>query len=112
MTGGAALPASRNDVISIVMRLSQHNLLENGLLENGGFSDAHAAALLAIQTLLATGASEAIEYRKEDRPHPEPQVRAAINAGTQHHGPRPLGRNSPCSCGSRKRFKRCCGRTK
>ncbi|HWZ43856.1 MAG TPA: SEC-C metal-binding domain-containing protein [Candidatus Saccharimonadales bacterium] len=107
MTGGAGLPATSTMVKKVLGRLSQQHLVLDR-----AFTNPHKAALLCVRTLLESGASRRIKYKT---------VGGDPRASGRHHAPaseREMentmataspGRNSPCPCGSGKRFKRCCG---
>lgn len=102
MTGGAGLPTVRDGVEAVIARLT-----EEGLLQDGAFTDPHRAAVIIIRTLLAEGASEHIEYRVAS----QSQFRHSRRLNTRQNAPVVIpGRNSSCTCGSGKRYKRCCGR--
>lgn len=74
---------------------------ETGVL----FADPHRTALVFVRTLLEHGTSEHIKY----------QIWGEDGAEVDEHGSSQTvtasapGRNSPCPCGSGKRYKRCCG---
>lgn len=104
MTGGAGLPAAGDAIRKAGARLHQ-----KGLLDEGGFTDPHRAALTIVRTLLEQGAGEHIKYA--DVPLPDEPGHSR-----KPHTPRRSAlagipsRNSACPCGSGKRYKRCCGR--
>ncbi len=104
MTGGAGLPAHRESIEEALARLQQQ-----GLLRNDRFTDPHRAAITIVRAFLEGGASEYVEYQNlPEAGSPAAETRHA------HRQSRPTenvpGRNSACSCGSGKRYKRCCGR--
>lgn len=101
MTGGAGLPAGRDTVEEAVRRLN-----EKGLLRDTGFTDPHRATLTIVRTLLEHGASEHVQY--QDLPGAKVS-NARMPGGHRRTLPLVPGRNSPCICGSGKRYKRCCG---
>lgn len=98
MTGGAALPTDRTTIEDAIDRLKKRRLLVDG-----NFTDPHKAALILVRKLLEDGASQHIAY--EDAGDQRDGA-AAREQGVSAHTP---GRNSPCPCGSGKRYKRCCG---
>src|SRR5260370_31038722 len=97
ITGGAGLPAARDGLRAVVKSLT-----ERGLLVKGGFTDEHKGALLCVRTLLKHDASEHIKYHNFSEVEDESDIFREKADATP-------GRNSPCPCGSGKRFKRCCG---
>jgi uncharacterized protein YecA (UPF0149 family) len=74
------------------------------VLEDGTITDRHRMALVTVRTCLDTEAAEHVAYE-------DPGGRARGN--TAGHAPRRSipapGRNAPCSCGSAKKYKKCCG---
>lgn len=56
-----------------------------------------------IRTLLQAGAAEHTVYRTPGEISAPPQRSAPLRQATH------IGRNDPCSCGSGKKFKKCCG---
>lgn len=102
MTGGAGLPTGSDGMKEILA-----SLREEGLLQDGKFTDRQRAALTIIRVLLAEGAAQHVEYQD-----PLPLEVGNARRGATHRSNRPInipGRNSPCPCGSGKRYKRCCG---
>ena len=102
MTGGAGLPAGR-----LALEEAVQSLIGAGLLRDSGFTDPHRAALTIVKTLLKHGAAEHVLYQD-----PVDQTSPGIRRAAPHRQPRPASepsRNSPCICGSGKRYKRCCG---
>jgi SEC-C motif len=106
MTGGAGLPTGSEAIKIGIDRLTKRRLVEEGKL-----TDPHKAALVFVRTLLESGASKRVAYETEENLqrrefHSEfggadvPQQK--ISACTP-------SRNSPCPCGSGRRYKRCCG---
>jgi len=107
MTGGAALPTGRTTIEDAIDRLKKRRLLVDGK-----FTDPHKAALILVRRLLEDGASQHIAYEDtEDHRKPrfcrKPDEAAAREQRVSAYTP---GRNSPCPCGSGKRYKRCCGK--
>jgi hypothetical protein len=93
ITSGAALPTGRTAIGSAIERLKKKRFLVDGK-----FTDSHKAALILVRTLLEHGASRHIAYESADGADaPEQRVSAYTPS-----------RNSPCPCGSGKRYKRCC----
>jgi hypothetical protein len=105
MTGGAALPAGRTTIEDAIDGLKKQRLLEDGK-----FTDQHKAALILVRRLLEDGASQHIAY-EDMEDHRKTRFRKADGAAAweQRVSAYTPGRNSPCPCGSRKRYKRCCG---
>ena len=106
ITGGAALPAGRTTIEDAIDRLKNQRLLVDGK-----FTDPHKAALLLVRRLLEDGASQHIAYEEmEDHRKPrfyrKPDGAVAREQRVSAYTP---SRNSPCPCGSGKRYKRCCG---
>ena len=106
MTGGAGLPTGSEAIKVAIDRLTKQRLVEEGR-----FTDPHKMALVFVRTLLESGASkrvayEGVENQRRQEFHSEfggadvPQQKMSAYAPS---------RNSPCSCGSGKRYKRCCG---
>jgi len=106
MTGGAGLPTGSEAIKVAIDRLTKQRLVEEGR-----FTDPHKVALVFVRTLLESGASkraayEGVENQRRQEFHSEfggadlPQQK--LSAYTP-------ARNSPCPCGSGKRYKRCCG---
>lgn len=106
MTTGAALPAGvlspadragfLQQMVSAFMRADFDQLSPD---------EASEVAANIIRHCLRQGAAEHIQYvgpgaRSARGRAPAPAALAAA---------RPVGRNSPCPCGSGKKFKRCCG---
>ena len=107
ITGGAALPAGRTTIEDAIDRLKNQRLLVDGK-----FTDPHKAALLLVRRLLEDGASQHIAYEgmedhRKTRFHRKPDGAVAREQRVSAYTP---GRNSPCPCGSGKRYKRCCGK--
>jgi hypothetical protein len=105
MTAGAVLPANP-EILERALDLAT----QEGLAENGRFIDHHRLTLVIIRTLLADGASEHVTYETVSRPvrWPAPPVfRSSADAAPKAaYAP---SRNSSCPCGSRRRYKQCCG---
>ena len=106
MTGGAALPTGRTTIEDAIDGLKKQRLLVDGK-----FTDPHKAALVLVRRLLEGGASQHVAYEHmEDHRKPrfyrKPDAAAARSQSVSAYTP---GRNSPCPCGSGKRYKRCCG---
>lgn len=106
MTGGAALPTGRMTIEDAIDRLKKQRLLVDGK-----FTDPHKAALILVRKLLEDGASQHIAYEdvgdhRKPRFYRQPDRAAAREQSVSAYTP---GRNSPCPCGSGKRYKRCCG---
>src|SRR6266480_2991121 len=106
MTSGAGLPTGSGAIKNAMDRLSKQRLLEEGR-----FTEPHKVALVFVRTLLESGASqhvayETVENQRRQEFHSEfdgadlPQQKMSAYAPS---------RNSPCPCGSEKRYKRCCG---
>jgi hypothetical protein len=106
MTGGAGLPTGSEAIKIAIDRLTKQRLVEEGR-----FTEPHKAALIFVRTLLESGASkrvayEAVENQRRQKFHIQfggadvPQQKMAAYTPS---------RNSPCPCGSGKRYKRCCG---
>jgi hypothetical protein len=94
MTGGAALPIAvlpQDERDAFIKKFSQ--LLGE---EDGGFLD--PAPL--ISACLRKGSSMHVQYQ-------EPTGRLVKRDPSSSHSAK-IGRNDPCSCGSGKKFKRCC----
>jgi SEC-C motif len=104
ITGGAALPAGQHGIKSALRRLRQ-----KGLRVDGRHTDPHQVTLIFVRTLLAEGASQYITCgdpfggppQRSDGAFERAPAREALSSGPS--------RNSPCPCGSGKRYKRCCG---
>jgi SEC-C motif len=106
MTGGAALPTGRTTIEDAIDRLKIQRLLVDGK-----FTDPHKAALILVRRLLEGGASQHVAYedmedQRKLRFYRKPDGAAARSQSVSTYTP---GRNSPCPCGSGKRYKRCCG---
>jgi hypothetical protein len=103
MTTGAALPVYGEGGQKILQMLESQ--LKKGHASIRSFIEEDPArfSTWVIRTLLASGTSERIAYEEEFVTSSPPAL-PTIHSTT---GPR---RNSVCSCGSGKRFKRCCGR--
>ena len=99
MTGGAALPTGRTTIEDAIDRLKKQRLLVDGK-----FTDPHKAALILVRRLLEGGASQHVAYEHMED-HRKPRFYRKPDAAAA----RSPGRNSPCPCGSGKRYKRCCG---
>jgi hypothetical protein len=105
MTGGAVLPTGSDAIKTAIDRLTNERLVEKGR-----FTDPHKAALVFVRTLLESGASKHVVYETVEN-----QRRQTLHSESRgaHVPPQKLsaytpGRNSPCPCGSGKRYKRCC----
>ena len=106
ITSGAALPTGRTTIENAIDRLNKERLLVDGK-----FTDPHKATLILVRTLLEDGASRYIAYEDAEN-HQEPRFhrkRDGADAPEQRVSAYTPGRNSPCPCGSGKRYKRCCG---
>ena len=98
MTGGAALP-SGSSAIAVAMKIR-----DNQELLSASVRESSLIPLAIIRASLECGMAQRIRYQD-------------IPGKMEHHnGTRPsppprdiLSRNSPCPCGSGKRYKRCCG---
>ena len=101
MTTGAGLPTGSGAIKNAMDRLSKQRLLEEGR-----FTEPHKVALVFVRTLLDHVAYETVENQRRQEFHSEfdgadlPQQKMSAYAPS---------RNSPCPCGSEKRYKRCCG---
>ena len=105
MTAGAVLPASPE-----VLRRALDLATRQGLVENGRFIDRHRLTLLIVRALLADGASEHVAYETVFAP-PRSRAPAGLrsSADTAPKAAYVPSRNSCCPCGSRRRYKKCCG---
>jgi SEC-C motif-containing protein len=99
MTGGVGLPMTTE-----ARQIAYRRLAAEGVLEDGTITDRRRMALVTVRTCLETEAAEHVAYE-------DPGGRARDN--TAGHAPRRSipapGRNDPCSCGSGKKYKKCCG---
>jgi hypothetical protein len=105
MTGGAVLPTGSEAIKAAIDRLTQERLVEKGR-----FTDPHQTALVFVRTLLESGASqhvayESVENQRRQELHSVPREARVRQQKPSAYTP---GRNSPCPCGSGKRYKRCC----
>jgi hypothetical protein len=105
MTGGAILPTGREAIKTAIDRLTRERLVEKGR-----FTDPHKATLVFVRTLLESGASqhvvyETVENQGRQKLHSESRGAHVPQQKLSAYTP---GRNSPCLCGSGKRYKRCC----
>lgn len=99
MTSGAALPVDRETLVEIFdVAFQQYGNMDNG---NITFDMQQKADLTAaiIRLCLENDSSSQIEYGDFDI---EP-VTSPLRRETR------IGRNESCPCGSRKKYKRCCG---
>ncbi len=106
MTGGAGLPTGTEAIKIVMDRLSKQRLLEEGR-----FTDPHKVALVFVRTLLESGASqhvayETVENQRQQEFHSKFHGADVPQQKMSAYAP---ARNSPCPCGSGKRYKRCCG---
>jgi hypothetical protein len=103
MTGGAAVPTDASAVSRIVKELKQANLDPEtfDFKQITPRQEADLAALI-IRACRATGMTSRIVYAEPGSPA------RPVTRGPE--GPRRVGRNDPCPCGSGKKFKACCGR--
>lgn len=106
MTGGAGLPTGNKAIKNAIDRLTKQRLLEDGR-----FTDPHKVALVFVRTLLKSGASQHLAYEtvENHRQQQSPSEFDGTDALQQKMSAYTPGRNSPCPCGSGKRYKRCCG---
>jgi hypothetical protein len=106
MTGGAGLPTGSEPIKNAVDRLTKERMLEKGR-----FTDPHQAALIFVRTLPENGASEHVAYEtvENQRRNALPGEFRGAPAPQQKVSAYTPARNSPCPCGSGKRYKRCCG---
>ena len=106
MTGGAGLPTGSEAIKNAINRL-----IKQRLVEKGRFTEPHKVALVFVRTLLESGASqhvayETVEDHRQQRFHSEFDGADMPQQKMSAYTP---ARNSPCPCGSGKRYKRCCG---
>jgi hypothetical protein len=106
MTGGAGLPTGSEAIKNAIDRLTKQRLVEEGRL-----TDPHKVALVFVRTLLESGASqhvayETVENQRRQKFHSEFRGADVLQQKLSAYTP---SRNSPCPCGSGKRYKRCCG---
>jgi hypothetical protein len=98
MTSGAALPTSSVAIAAAKL------ILEHEELQSSDIPDSSTIALAMVRTSLEFGAAQRIRYQniqsqsEDTGDHSTPRLAAGVP-----------GRNSPCPCGSGKRYKRCCG---
>ena len=106
MTGGAGLPTGSGAIKNAIDRLGKQRLLEEGR-----FTDPHKVALVFVRTLLESGASQHVAYEGVEN-HRQQEFHSKFHGADvpqQKMSAYAPSRNSPCSCGSGKRYKRCCG---
>jgi SEC-C motif len=106
MTGGAGLPTGSEAIKIAIDRLTKQQLVEEGR-----FTEPHKVALVFVRTLLESGASkrvayEAVENQRRQKFHSQ---FGGADVPQQKMSAYTPSRNSPCPCGSGKRYKRCCG---
>jgi uncharacterized protein YchJ len=77
-----------------------------GILKNGQVTDRRRLARMTIRACLKAGAAERVQY--EDLEGVERQNLLMESSPPQQRMIAP-GRNEPCSCGSGKKYKKCCG---
>ena len=106
MTGGAGLPTGSEAIKNAIDRLTKQRLVEEGR-----FTDPHKAALVFVRTLLESGASQHVAYETVENQRRQ-KFRSELDGADvprQKLSAYTPARNSPCPCGSGKRYKRCCG---
>jgi uncharacterized protein YecA (UPF0149 family) len=106
MTSGAGLPTGSGAIKNAIDRLSKQRLLEEGR-----FTEPHKVALVFVRTLLESGASQHVAYEPVEN-HRRRQFHGEFDGADvpqQKMSAYTPARNSPCPCGSGKRYKRCCG---
>jgi hypothetical protein len=101
MMGGAALPmvAEQKDLVLDVLKHER-------LLVDGVITEPHDATLLIVRACLESGAAENISYDDQSLP---PKLRNSSYCRPRRVQRAP-SRNAPCSCGSGKKYKGCCGK--
>lgn len=106
MTGGAGLPTGSEAIKNAIDRLTKQRLVEEGR-----FTDPHKAALVFVRTLLESGASQHVAYETVENQGRRKFRSELDGADLPRQKPSAYNpaRNSPCPCGSGKRYKRCCG---
>jgi hypothetical protein len=106
MTGGAGLPTGSEAIKIAIDRLTKQRLVEDGR-----FTDPHKVAVVFVRTLLESGASQHVAYETVENQRRQEFHRefGAADVPRQKLSAYTPARNSPCPCGSGKRYKRCCG---
>ncbi len=99
MTTGAPLPIGDRRTGEVILR----KLKEEKLLEDTSPAGEHKLALAVIRACLVCGAGEHVRYEGPEKELEIPGPRAPVRPRR-----RIVGRNEPCPCGSRKKYKLCC----
>ena len=98
MTSGAVLPTSSAAIAAA------KQILEHEEFQSSEIPDSSTIALAMVRTSLKFGAAQRIRYQNI-----QSQSEGTGDHPTARPGAGVAGRNSPCPCGSGKRYKRCCG---
>ncbi len=101
ITGGAPLVMDAE-----AAELAVHRLEKAKLVLRDRIVDPHKMALIVVRACLETGAAEHVRF--ED---PEAPVHSTSGGPRAWRVSRSPGRNEPCPCGSKRKYKKCCGAT-
>ncbi len=117
LTTGAALPVSAEVVRALARPVKQAFGAKPGDFRQMSRDRQAALAALVIRTCLEKGMAEHIAYQEPGAHLGGPHFRQARSRGPEgvelspaESGAMAPGRNTPCPCGSGRRYKHCCGR--